>query len=255
MSIEQNQDVQSNQSQAVAGSNLLDVSGVTKEVQEQQNSQIDANAEAVQNWFWGEGMSGEGDKPEWLLPKYRSVSDQAKAYVEAEKRLGSFIGAPKNGYDTSFIEESGLDKESVHLNKFLEVAKKMNLSQDGLQDILGIYSEYESLRAPDINAELEKLGDNGKQQLQVLNQWATNNLTDKEYSQFTGLIRTAEDVNLFMKLRGLTREQPVPNGGKAQVRQRTPEQISQAIQDNYDAYLNNTNGFRDKVTEEMQNAI
>ena len=49
-------------------------------------------------YFLSEGIKGAGDMPEWYNPsKYKSVSEQAKAYTELEKKFGGFTGAPKDG--------------------------------------------------------------------------------------------------------------------------------------------------------------
>lgn len=49
-------------------------------------------------WVLAEGVQGTGKRPEWFKgDKYGSVADQAKAYVDLEKRFGSFNGAPKDG--------------------------------------------------------------------------------------------------------------------------------------------------------------
>jgi len=66
--------------------------------------------EAPASWMWGDDITGTGEKPEWFKDsKYKSVSEQAKAYTELEKRLGGFVGAPKEGYQLN--EELGVNSD------------------------------------------------------------------------------------------------------------------------------------------------
>ena len=78
------------------------------------------------DWFFDENVPGKGERPEWLKDKYKSVSDQAKSYVELEKRLGEFRGAPKDGYDLSSVE--GLSDDPM-VKHFAETFKELNLSR------------------------------------------------------------------------------------------------------------------------------
>ena len=49
-------------------------------------------------WYLAEGVAGNGEPPEWFrADKYKTLDEQAKAYVELEKRFGAFTGAPKDG--------------------------------------------------------------------------------------------------------------------------------------------------------------
>lgn len=242
--------------EAIDARNLIDASGVEKESQEQIEANINKTAEEQQNWYLTEGIPGDGDKPEWLLPKYKSVADQAKAYTEAQKRLGGFTGAPKDGYDMSFLDEyKVIDKESTVFNKLVDEARKMNMSQDSLQGILQLYVDDIQARTPDINSEMEKLGPGGKEQLSVLRQWAENNLDTDLYSSFVSKIQTADDVRLMAKLRELTKEQPIPtakNQGAAQ--KKTIVQLQQQIQDNYQRYQSDSE-YRKQIQDQMQELL
>ena len=55
-------------------------------------------------WYLDEGIVGQGNRPEYLEPKYKSVVEQAKAYKEARKALGAMSGAPET-YDLSAFDE------------------------------------------------------------------------------------------------------------------------------------------------------
>src|SRR5690349_17470972 len=65
------------------------------------------------DWYYSDGIKGDGAKPDWFKgDKYKTVTDQAKAYTDIEKKLGAFKGAPEKydlaieGYpDLKFSEE------------------------------------------------------------------------------------------------------------------------------------------------------
>ena len=69
------------------------------------------------SYMFTDDMPGEGDAPEWFKgEKYKTVSDQAKAYNELEGRFGSFTGAPKDGK----YEIEGMDFEESPLLKLTD---------------------------------------------------------------------------------------------------------------------------------------
>lgn len=90
-------------------------------------------------WMWAEGVQGKGEKPEYLMDKYTSVAEQARALPEALKRFGAFKGAPKDGYDMSKLPE-GMSAESPVLKAFLEPFKEMNLDQAGFEKLAGTFA-------------------------------------------------------------------------------------------------------------------
>jgi hypothetical protein len=219
-------------------------------------------------WFWTPEIRGEGAKPEYLLDKHKTVEDQARNYSELEKKLGAFTGAPKDGYDLSFIDEankavaskagsdafSAIDKESPAFTKFVETAKNLNISQDAMKSLLSLYVEDVQARIPDRNEEMKKLGNNAQEQLNILGQWASNNLSREEAVTLTNMITTAESAKLFMKLRELAREPKIPtNNGDPNVD--TVESLQTQIKDNYHDYVNNKNGFREKIEARMRQVI
>lgn len=91
-------------------------------------------------WKWAEGVAGSGDKPDYLLDKYTSVAEQARALPEALKRFGAFTGAPKEGYDLSKLPE-GMSAESPLLQGFTDTFKELNLDQQGFEKMAGKFAE------------------------------------------------------------------------------------------------------------------
>lgn len=101
-------------------------------------------------YFLAENVAGEGDTPEWFkADKYKTIADQAKAYVEAEKslgqmrdKIGKFTGAPEQ-YDVVLPDGVQLDTEDPIFSQAQEWARGINLDQDGFNSLVEMYSKIE----------------------------------------------------------------------------------------------------------------
>ena len=70
----------------------------TKQIEATEGAETTVIEENKPGYLFADGVVGEGDAPEWFkADKYKTVSDQAKAYVELESKFGGFKGAPKEG--------------------------------------------------------------------------------------------------------------------------------------------------------------
>src|SRR6056297_936228 len=106
----------------------------TKETeQEEPQSLVGDSGETTEGeWMFAEGYAGVGDKPEYLKENFKSVSAQAEAYVELEKKFGSFTGAPKDGYELP----ENLDKEDALVEEVMKFGTEHNMSQDGFNQLM-----------------------------------------------------------------------------------------------------------------------
>jgi hypothetical protein len=206
---------------------------------------------ASTDWFYDENLKGSGDKPEWLKDKYKTAADQAKAYNDLEKKLGAFKGAPDE-YDLT-IEGTDVkfSKDDPMLQEFLVNAKENGVSQEYITHLLGTYAQALTAHIPNAEAELQKIGVNHKQDLQILSQWAGQQLTPEEYSIFNKMVTTADAFKVFDKLRQSTTRADVPaSQGKAA--HETVEQVTASISDpRYDTDPQ----FRDDVRRRMSVAM
>ena len=101
------------------------------------------NPASEKEWFWAEGIKGEGDPPDWYLKdKYKFVADQAKSYPEAQKRLGGFSGAPEE-YTININEElakhGSISADDPVLQEFNKLAKDANMNQQTYDQMLNLY--------------------------------------------------------------------------------------------------------------------
>jgi hypothetical protein len=201
-----------------------------------------------ETWYFDDKVPGAGEKPEWLQSKYKSVSEQAKAYNEAQKRLGAFKGAPEE-YDLSLADmpDVKLQKEDPMLEEFLADAKANNVSQDYVTNVLKMYVKAVKMNNPDPKKELEALGVNGKQDLKTLGNWARNHLSDSEVDVFKKMITTADTVRVFQKLRGIMTA-PVTKPSHTQTPTLSKEHVLRKI---HDPRYENDESFRNQVRDEL----
>ena len=155
-------------------------------------------------FLFAEGISGEGDAPEWFKSdKYKTVSDQAKGYGELESKFGSFTGSPKDGN----YEIEGVDfAENPLMSIVAEWGAVNQLSNDGLAGLVEKVNELAMSQVEqDATAAKEALGDRADERLGNISQWAKNNLAPEEFEQFKGLAQTAGQVEVIEKLIGMTK--------------------------------------------------
>lgn len=161
-------------------------------------------------WAWSEGLKGDGDKPEWLNGRYKSVADQAKAYTELEKRFGEFKGAPKEGYQLEAIE--GLEADSPLLQQFSKTFAELNLSQSGFERVVNEFvNTHAAIAQANAAEEMKKLGPQGQQMIKETNQWIQNNFPPEVGKAVQGWIMTAEDIKALDIIRSFQPISKIPN--------------------------------------------
>lgn len=168
---------------------------------------------AEPTWAYAEGLSGEGEPPEWFkADKYKSVAEQAKAYPELAKKLGGFTGAPEeyevsmpDGIEGVFIEDDPL------MGEFKEWAKTNQLNQGAFTDMLHMFvkSEHEKYGA-NRESELKSLGANAASRLKNIDDYAKANLSDDEYQGILAATTTAAGVKAVEALISKTRGFKIP---------------------------------------------
>lgn len=164
------------------------------------------------SWYWDENTPGIGDRPSYLPEKYKTVADVAKAQRELESRLGQ---APSE-YDFS-KGQGWIEPDYEPFVEMAEFAKANHVPQavmDKFLDTVGLYlDEFK----PDLNEEKAKLGEKATERLQVLNNWAKSNLSEKSFQTLTAGMRTADAIEALEEIRSkmLGSNTLVPNGNAA----------------------------------------
>jgi len=191
---------------------------LSEEAKAAQAAQSDAPA-ANGEWFLTEDVKGEGDAPDWLSDRYKTVADQAKAYKELEKKMGSFSGAPDE-YEiesTEALEASGFDLEDPEIQGFIDMAKDSNMSNDMLNKMLNMHAEkltaFNNVSDDDIaeykQAELQKLGDQAPQITEYVKNFAGNNLSPEEAEILADNVDSADMLLVMKKIIDQTRNAPL----------------------------------------------
>lgn len=171
-------------------------------------------------WYLADNVPGQGDAPDWFkADKYKSVDEQAKAYVELEKRLGAFTGAPKDGvYKINVPDNISMEFDPSHtmfqeLNKW---AGDRQLSQEAYDDVIGMFARYEASVSPDMAAMKTDLGDNADARLNSVAQWAKSNLSVDLYKAFRNAQTQSNAADTFKVMEAMiakTRQVAMPKPG------------------------------------------
>ena len=171
---------------------------------EQQSAAPEQTETTAAKYLFADGVEGTGDAPEWFKSnKYKTVSDQAKAYTELEGKFGAFKGAPKEGK----YEIEGINfEENPLMATVAEWGLANQLSPEGLENLVVKVGELAAKQQEeDQTAAMSALGENAQKRLADLASWGRNNLSPDEYTQFQGLAQTAGHVEVLEKLIGMTK--------------------------------------------------
>ncbi len=138
----------------------------------------------------------ESNRPEWLKEKYNSIEDQAKAYVELEKKFGGFTGAPE-----SYQIPDSINKDARFVKFLIEKGKELNLSQKAFENLV---TEYHSQKQADRDAfkkSLDSLDPDKKQTVTEVVNYLKNTLGEEQTKKLTERMKSLDDIMVFDKLR------------------------------------------------------
>ena len=159
------------------------------------------------SWFIDDKTPGIGERPSWMPAKYKSMADLGKSYTELEKKLGAFTGAPES-YN---FEDVGLDDSQLIVQEIAAVGKELNMSQDGINKLLGRIIQAESTESTmHLEAEAKKLGDDGERMLNEFNNWTKDYFKPEQAEVIKGWVRNADDLKVFNNLMAHSNKSAVP---------------------------------------------
>lgn len=161
------------------------------------------------NWFWDDNTPGQGERPQWLQSKFKSVAEAAKSFNELEKVKGS---APQQ-YDFS-KGEAWIEPDYEPFQAMADFARSKHVPQEVMDKMLESVGLYLDEFRTDINEEKSKLGEKATERLQILNNWAKSNLTEKSFNALTAGMRTADQIEALEEIRNrmLNNNTMVPGG-------------------------------------------
>src|SRR6056300_1987121 len=196
---------------------------ITTEAQEQT---VSDKPEFVQDKFWDadrkevnlENLASSYNALEKKLgSRTEDLSKQVRQDLEQE-RLGKIpeeynLNVPElpENVDVSVSE----DMEIVQWWK--DTAKQNGLSQEQFDEGVKVFIDNAMATLPDVNAEMEKLGDNSKERVEAAELWSKKNLSPEDYNTFSSVASTAEGVKAIEEIMKMTKDSPMPT---------TPTQVS-----------------------------
>jgi len=148
------------------------------------------------SWFIDEGIPGAGDRPAWLGEKFKTVKDLANSYSELEKKFGT----PPDEYD--FSKSKRIDPEFEGFKDLKQMAKEKRIPQDFMDKMQETYDKYAEVNTVDYEAETAKLGENAKDRLSTLDNWAKANLSAEAADALLRNINTADAFKALEEIRG-----------------------------------------------------
>jgi hypothetical protein len=196
---------------------------ITTEAQEQT---VSDKPEFVQDKFW------DADRKEVNL------ENLASSYNALEKKLGSRtedlskqvrqdleqerLGKVPEEYNLNVPElpenvDVSVSDDMEIVQWWKDTAKQNGLSQEQFDEGVKVFIDNAMATLPDVNAEMEKLGDNSKERVEAAELWSKKNLSPEAYNTFSSVASTAEGVKAIEEIMKMTKDSPMPT---------TPTQVS-----------------------------
>lgn len=153
-------------------------------------------------WFLADGVKGAGKPPEWYkADKYKTLAAQAEAYSHLEKRLGAFVGAPKDGKYEMPPPPEGVegtfDAEHPLFATFTGWAAENQVSQKAYGDLLGMFAQYEAAQTPSMSDVKAELGSDADSRINSVSVWAKANLSGDEFNAFRSAMSDRNAAQVF----------------------------------------------------------
>lgn len=213
------------------------------------SSQDTTPTQEAPSWWIDEGVPGSGNKPEWLDNKFKSAADLARSYKELEQRVGTV----PDSYD--FTKSKYLDPEYGPFKDFQDFAKQKRVSQDVVDKMLESVDKYFGEFTTDYNEERKKLGDNAKERLDTLNNWAQANLSENAYVALTSHMTSADAVLAIEEIRNkmMSNTTTVPNGNETTSSGLSLDEVQSELTNNLDKYKTDAK-YRREMTAKLEQA-
>ena len=215
-------------------------------------SLMNENPTGTTEWFWDDGMPGQGERPDFLNPKYKTIAEQAKAHRELEGRLGQ---APSE-YDFTKGKE-WVEPNFDHVKEMANYAKSKHVPQDVMDKVLETVNVVINKGKIDPVAERAKLGANVDDRLNLVNNWAKSNFSEKTYDALNNSLKTADGIIALEEMRAkmLNSSTTVPNSNVgAESTGYTMEQYRAELQSNYTRYKNDP-AYRKEMEKKLESIV
>jgi len=208
------------------------------------------------DWYWAEGVPGTGPRPEFLQANFKNLSEQARAYPELRKTLGAQKGAPEQ-YDFGDLSTE-IDQDNPTIKEFIIYAKENRLSQDAFARTMKTYVDYEKSKLPDVNEEIAKVGPDGMDKINTIQNWVKNNLSKDSFKALEKLPVRAEVVKMLDELRQLHTKTlsrvPVTDQANIDFKPLTVAEVESEMMQNYKRYQSDPT-YRAMIAAKFEQAV
>ena len=183
--------------------------GESESEEQQQSSVGDAGQRPpdVPEKFWDPDIGVRTDELvkgyNELEGKMRTKTDDLRVTIESERLANvpeTYEFAMPDDVKIPDGIEMDLNPEDPLLQWFNGYAKSAGLSQDQYNDAIKAYVELEVARMPDLEAEISKLGENGRDRITAVNGLMDDRLEPDEKAIIAELLTTAAGVSAMEKL-------------------------------------------------------
>lgn len=208
----------------------------TATVEKQQSEgEINPDPEA---WYLTSEMKGIGPRPEYILPKFGNMAEQAKAYPALQSKMGGFTGAPEE-YDFSNISkefnvEFDFDNQESPASQFRTMCRQNNVSQQFASQMMTLYSQdFNNNQPPNAEDIVKTLGSNYENVINRAGTYLSNAMEGNEFTELSSMIKDLrpipiakflQTVDSIRKYNKAAANPPHPSQG-AGVPKRTSDQI------------------------------
>jgi len=164
--------------------------------------------------------ASEGERPDWLLEKFKTPEDQAKAYQEMSKSFlkktddlrAEIKDEATQDAMKKYMEERGVPEDldgytapedlNFKLSESLdgglkEWAKENAIGKDGYENLLKLYNS----NMPNPVAEKSLLGENADERIGEINRWLNANTSKDDHQIVEAIMTTAKGVEFMERFR------------------------------------------------------
>lgn len=156
----------------------------------------------IPEWWFAEGIKGEGDKPEYFNDKtFKTLADQAKAHQDLLKMKSRPKESSPETYEYELDESYDIDQYGENLlTSFADVCKQNNISQDQFTSLIDGYLENVNVISEQqekddyqkLLKEKELLGPDADDRLRGMKQWADSTMPPEMVEILTNNMRNSD---------------------------------------------------------------
>ena len=179
------------------------------------------------------------DRPEYVPEKFWDtdrneikVEELSASYNSLEKKLGMRTDELSKQIRTDIEQEAKtvvpekyeivmpeipkeinveVNEEQELLKEWSSICRENNLSQEVFNRGVNAFVNNEIAGLPNLNAEMEVLGDNAKSRLEAAELWTKKYLSNEAYDTMSKLASTADGVKAIEEIMNITKSKPLPN--------------------------------------------